>query len=83
VRRERRVERGARHADRLRGNADAPAFEVRQRDPVAFALGAEEIRRRDLAVLERDLRGVGRALPKLLLDARDDESGRLRVDDER
>jgi hypothetical protein len=74
---------GPRHADRLRGDADAPAFEVRQRDPVAFTLGAEQARRRDLAVLESDLRGVGRPLPELLLDARDDEPGRLRVDDER
>jgi len=48
--RERRVERRPRHADRLRGDADAPAFEVRQRDPVAFTLGAEQARRRDLAV---------------------------------
>ena len=35
---ERRLERGARHADRLRGDADAPGLEVGERDPVALAL---------------------------------------------
>ena len=34
---ERRLERRARHADRLRGDADAAGFEVRERDPVAVA----------------------------------------------
>ena len=39
----RRFERGAGHAHRLRGDADAPAFEVGQGDPVAFALLAQPV----------------------------------------
>ena len=69
---ERRVERRARHADRLRRDADAPGLEIRERDPVALALAPQQVRRRHPAVLEDDLRGVGRALAELLLDARDD-----------
>ena len=34
---ERGIERRARHADRLRGDADAPGLEVRERDAVAVA----------------------------------------------
>ena len=81
--RERRLERRARHADRLRGDADAAGFEVRERDPVAVAFAAEQVRGRHRAVLEHDLRGVGRALAELVLDARDDVARRRRVDDER
>ena len=39
--------------------------------------------RRHAAAVERDLRGVGSALPGLVLDPGDDEPGRGRVDDER
>ena len=34
-------ERRLRHADRLRGDADASRFEIRQRDAIALAFGAE------------------------------------------
>ena len=69
--RERRVERGARHADRLRADADAPAFEARERDLQALAFLAEQVRGRDAAVLEHDLRGVAGVLAELVLEARD------------
>ncbi len=77
------VERRARHADRLRGDADAPALEVRERDPVTIAFAPEQVRCRDRAILEHDLRRIRRALAELFLDARDDKAGRLRLDDER
>jgi hypothetical protein len=79
---ERGLERRARHADGLRRDADAAGLEVRERDPVALALGAEPVRDRHAAVLERDLRGVRRALAHLLLDARHAIAGRRGVDDE-
>ncbi|KAG1241920.1 hypothetical protein G6F65_023276 [Rhizopus arrhizus] len=39
----RAFERRARHADGLRGDADAPAFQVGQRDLVAFAFCAQTV----------------------------------------
>ena len=80
---ERRVERRARHADRLRRDADAPRLEIRERDPVALAFAPEQIRGGHPAVLEDDLRGVGGALAELLLDARDDVARRRGLDEER
>ncbi len=79
----RRFECRARHADRLRGDADAAAFEVGERDAIALALAAEEIPRRHAAVLEHDLRGVGGVLAEFLLQPRDDIAGRRRRHDER
>ena len=40
VMRSRGFERGARHADRLRGDADAAAFEVGQGDAIALTFRA-------------------------------------------
>ncbi len=37
-----RFESSAGHADALRGDADAPGFEVGEGDPVAFAFLAEQ-----------------------------------------
>ena len=79
---ERGLERGARHAHRLRRDANAPAFEVGQRDAVARALGAEQIGYRHAAVFERDLRRVGRVLAELFLDARDHVAGAVGRHDE-
>ena len=73
----RRLERRARHADRLRGDADAPGFEIGERDAVAVAFVAEQAVGRDAAVLEQDLRGVGSMLAQLFLDAGDDVARRV------
>ena len=75
--RERRVEGRARHADRLRSDADATALEVGQRNLVAHALITDQVRRRYPAVFEHDLRGVGRGLAELVLDARDGVARRI------
>src|SRR3546814_18538232 len=57
-----------RHADRLGGDADPPALEVRQRDPVALPLLAEQQVRRALHLLDDELTGVRGALAPLVLD---------------
>ena len=54
-------ERGAGDAERLRGDADASAFEIRQRDAQAFAALAEQIVFGDGAVFRRNRAGVGGA----------------------
>ena len=77
-----RFERGARHADRLRGDADAAGLEIGQRDAIALALLAQQRVGADLAVLEGDLAGVGRLLAELLLDRGDAIARRLRRHDE-
>ena len=73
-------ERGARNAGRLRGDVDAAGLEVRQRDPIALAFLAEQML--SLAVLENDLRGVGRVLAGLLLDPGHRVAGRRGGHDE-
>ncbi len=65
-----RFERGAGHAHRLRGNADAPAFEVGQGDPVAFALFTQAIGHRHFHLFEENLAGVRGMLAELVLDPR-------------
>jgi hypothetical protein len=80
--RERGVERGARHADRLRADADAPAFEAGERDLQALPFFAEQVLGRDAAALEDDLRGVARVLAGLLLEPRDRVARRRRRHDE-
>src|SRR6185437_4570210 len=65
------LERGAGHADRLCGDADAPAFEIGERDLVALAFAAEPQIRRELELVENDLRRVGGALAELLLELGD------------
>src|SRR5690606_23707843 len=72
---QRRLERRARHAHRLRRDADAAALEPGQRDAVALALFADQVLRRHAAVLEHDLRGVGSVLAGLFLEAGDDVAG--------
>src|SRR5207253_5732178 len=68
---ERRLIGGAGHAERLRGDADAPAFEVGEGDAIALALAAEHQIGGQLHLLEDELRGVGGALAELLLEPRD------------
>jgi hypothetical protein len=74
---QRRLERGARHADRLRGDADAAALQAGQGDLVAHAFFADQVLGRDAAVLEHDLRRVRRMLAHLVFDAGDDVAGRI------
>src|SRR5206468_13119847 len=62
---QRRLVGGARHPDRLGGDADAAAFEVRQRDAVTLALGTEQEIGGQFHVLEDELRGIGGALAEL------------------
>ena len=50
--------RGARHAHGLRSDADASAFQAGQGDLVALSFFANQIFRRDAAVVEQDLRRV-------------------------
>ncbi len=79
---ERRLERGARHADRLCGDVDATRLQVGERDAIADALLGESVIQRDVTVLEHDLRRVGGVLAGLFLDARDDPArGRGRHDE--
>ena len=67
---ERSLERRARHADCLAGDADAPAFERGQGDPVAFARLTDHVFRRDAAVFEQQRRCVGGVLAEFFLEAR-------------
>ena len=67
----RALEGRARHAHRLRGDADATALKVGQRDLVALAFLAQPPRGRDAHVLEGDLAGVGQILSELVLDTHD------------
>ena len=76
-------QRRARHAHALRGDADAPGLQGGQRDPVAFALGADALVVRDFHVLERQRAGVRRLLAELFLHAAaTTKPGRGLVDDE-
>jgi hypothetical protein len=77
-----RLEGRARHADGLRRDADAPAFEVGQRDAVALAFAAEQVFGGDAAVLEQDLRRIRSVLAELFLDAGDDVARRVCGHDE-
>src|SRR6266568_3315030 len=78
---ERRLISGAGHPECLRGDADAPAFEVGQGDPVALALAAEHQIGGQLHLLEDKLGGVGGALAELLLEPRDAIARRRRRHD--
>src|SRR6266516_4377056 len=53
----------ARHAQRLRGDADAPALEIDERDVIALPLGAEPILDRHPQPVQANLAGVGCVLP--------------------
>ncbi|MNF90364.1 hypothetical protein D3C84_729240 [compost metagenome] len=65
----RHLEGRAGHAHRLRGDADAPAFEVGQGDAVTVTLLAQALGDRYAQVLEGDLAGVRGMLAELVLDA--------------
>src|SRR5258708_30796082 len=80
--RERGVERGAGHSNRLRRNADPTRLQIREGDAITVAFAPKQVVRRDVAVVEHDLRRIGRALPELVFDACDDVTRRLGVDDE-
>ena len=79
----RRLERRARHADRLGGDADAAAFEVGQGDAVTLALLAQAQRGRDTQVVEGQLAGVRGVLAELVLDPHHLVAGRVGGHDER
>src|SRR5438105_39494 len=80
---ERVVRRALREAEALRADPGPRAVEDLHRDPEAFALLAEQVVRRDAAVVEEDL-ARGRALDShLRLDPPDLEPGRVRFDHER
>ena len=53
---ERDFVRRARHADGLRGDADAAAFQIGKRDAVALAFGAEPVFHRHVEFVELQLR---------------------------
>ncbi|MCY1293626.1 hypothetical protein D9M70_428910 [compost metagenome] len=78
----RRLEGRTRHADGLRGDADAPAFQVGQGDAVALPLLAQAQGRRDAHVVELDLAGIGRMLAELFLHPHHLESGGVGGHDE-
>src|SRR5580704_1780772 len=59
---------GARHPDRLRSDPDAAAFQVGERNLVAFAFRAQHQIGGQLDLLEDELGGVGGALAELVLD---------------
>src|SRR6185437_15872994 len=73
---------GARHADRLRGDADAAALEVGKRDGIALPLLPQPGVERQAAILQHDRRGVRGAQAELLLLPGDDEAGRVAGDQE-
>ena len=73
----RRFEGRTRHAHRLRGNSDAPGFEVGERNAIALAFRAKQSAGRNTAVLENDLRGIGSVLSQLFLDTGNDISGHI------
>src|SRR5438067_4726 len=66
---ERCVERGARDADRLRGDADPPAVEAGKRDLQSAPRLAQQVLGRNLEILELDLASVVAAMAELVLDA--------------
>ncbi|MNZ57509.1 hypothetical protein D3C78_754910 [compost metagenome] len=63
------------HAHRLRGYADAAAFQVAQGDAVSLALLAQAATGRQAQVVELDLAGVRGVLAELVLDAHDAVAG--------
>ena len=73
----RHLQRAARHADALRGDADAPALQAAERDLVALALVADQVLGRDAAVLEVDLRRVAAVLAQLVFQPRHHVAGRV------
>src|SRR5439155_23808624 len=80
--RRRVLEAGARDADSLRRDPDAPGVERLHRNLEAGADGAEAIRVRDASVLEDQLRRVRSADAELVLLLGDDHPRLLRVHEE-
>jgi len=58
-----------RHAHALRGNADTPALQCGKCNLVALALGPDQVRGGNAAVLEIDLRRIAAVLAQLVLQA--------------
>ena len=69
--RQRHLERAARHAQALRGNANASAFQTTERDFVAFTLLADQVLNRDAAVVKVDLCCIAAVLTQLVFQPRD------------
>ena len=67
---QRHLKGAARHANALRRNADAPAFQRAQGDLVTLTLLTNQILRRDTAVVKVDLRRVAGVLTQLVFQAR-------------
>ncbi|PBJ22064.1 hypothetical protein BSG18_27920 [Pseudomonas ogarae] len=78
-----RLERRAGHAHRLRRDAHAPAFQVRQGDLVTLALLTQAIAHRHLHILEEDLAGVGGVLAEFVFDPGHAVARRIGRHDER
>lgn len=78
----RRLEGGLRHADRLRGDADAPAFQIGERDTITLPLFAKPQFGRDRHVGKGNLAGIRRMQPELFLDPDDLVTRRIGRHDE-
>src|SRR5262249_35690769 len=76
----RNLERRARHAYALGGDANTTAFQVGERNAIAASLLTQQAIGGNSAILEPDLTCVGRILAHLLLDTRNDVARRLRID---
>src|SRR5438046_10530173 len=61
--RERGVECGAGHPDRLRRNADPTRLQIGEGNAITVAFTAKQVGRSHLAIVEHALRSVARALP--------------------
>ena len=81
--RDRVIERALREAEHLRADADAAFVERFDRDLVALADLAEDLRLRHHAVFEHQLAGAAGADAELVFLLADRESRRAAIDDER
>src|SRR5689334_11372786 len=77
------VRRALREPEALSPDPGPRAIEDPHRDPEALALLAEQVVRRDAAVVEEQLAGRRPLDPHLRLDPADFEAWRVRLDDER
>src|SRR5262245_54914063 len=76
------VERGLRDADSLRADPDPARFEAGERDREPRPLLAQEVLHGNLAVLEHDAAGLGRAQPHLLFELPEPEAPESGLHDE-
>ncbi len=67
---QRAIQRRARHAQRLGGNADAPGFQIGQGNAVAIALRAQPLAGGNAALVKHNLAGVTGRLTQLVLHPR-------------